>query len=76
VRLLLERGADINAGDGRATALHERPGGATSPWWSCCSRTAPTRGRGPRVGATPASWAEHGGHASLAELLRSRETPS
>ncbi len=73
VRLLLERGADVNARH-RATALHE----AAMRNDRVLAETLLEAGadaaiHDPDYDATPAGWAEHFGHADLAAYLRDRE---
>ena len=73
VRLMLERGADVNARE-RATALHE----AALRGDRDLVEMLLDHGADPSVhdayhGATPAGWAAYAGHDALAEYLRSRE---
>jgi ankyrin repeat protein len=72
-RLMLERGADVNARD-RATALHQ----AALRGDPDLVELLLDHGADPNVhdadhGATPAGWAAYAGHEALAEHLRSRE---
>ena len=71
VALLLERGADVNAMPGRATALHEaalRGDRALVDQLLAAGADPALHDR--EFGSTPAGWAEHAGHAELAERLR------
>jgi ankyrin repeat protein len=77
--LLLSKGAQINAIPGgfdyAGTGLHYAALNGHQPMvdW-LVQHGADTRIKDEKVGGTPASWAEYGGHAQVRDFLKARET--
>ena len=74
-KLLLEKGAEINAIPGgfdyAGTALHYAALNGHRPMIEfLLSHGADRNSKDTKVGSTPAGWAEYGGHAELMDLLR------
>jgi ankyrin repeat protein len=75
IALLVDRGADVNAFSGRATALHEAAlRGNRELVDVLLAAGADPALHDREFDATPAGWADHAGHTTLAEFLKRTPT--